>query len=122
MSGEAGDGAPDDNPDLTGDVSSDTAPQPVSDYPDEDQEVIEAIAARERAGGGDLDDQAVEAMERPLWRLVGAAVLLEDIVSLADQTKSPTEELRSLGLMFLSDAIERDVKRIYRLYHGKRPG
>ena len=108
MSGQAGDGAPDDNPDLA------TEPQPIPGYPDEDAEVLDALVAREQLGDGYPAPPAVKAMDRPLWRLVAAATL-------SSQPQGRAEELRPLGLMFLANAIGRDIERIYRLYHGKRP-
>ena len=117
MSGEAGDVAPDDNPDLATDIDT----QLIPGYPDEDAEVLAAIVAREKLGDGYPAPPAVKAMDRPLWRLVAAATLLEDIASLSSQPQGRAEELRPLGLMFLANAVGRDIERIYRLYHGKRP-
>ena len=102
----------------------DDAPaEPKHDFADEDQETLAAIAERERTAGdgGYPGDDAVQAMEQPVGRLMGAASLLDDLMILSARTRFLEEELRPIGLMFLTGAMLREAERLYRLYFGKPP-
>ena len=90
-------------------------------YPDEDRDVLEAIAARTRAGGRYPDQGTIEVMEQTVDRLVGGATLLENTAELYARARDVSEELRPGGLMFLARVLAREVERLYRLYHGKVP-
>jgi hypothetical protein len=59
-------------------------------------QIHEAILAREKTGDSFPDRNAVAAMEEPLHRLTGAAVLFSDITM--DNSAGP--ELRVWGLSF----------------------
>ncbi|MEX2122795.1 MAG: hypothetical protein WD795_02800 [Woeseia sp.] len=80
-------------------------------------QIHEAILTREKTGDSFPDRNAVEAMEEPLHRLTGAAVLFSDITT----ESSAAPELRMRGLSFLAEAMFREAMRLFRLYHG-RPG
>ncbi len=58
----------------------------------------------------DRDD--LDAMEEPLHRLQGAAALFTDLAM------GNGCEMNLTGLSFLADAVTREAKRLYRLYHG----
>jgi len=74
---------------------------------------VGAAAVFRRAGLA----HAVEAMEEPLHRLTGVAVLFSDITA----ESSATPELRVRGLSFLAEAMFREALRLFRLYHGHPP-
>ncbi|MCG8507474.1 MAG: hypothetical protein MI755_22920 [Sphingomonadales bacterium] len=85
--------------------------------PDEDAEVLAAIAVRERAPGGLPDEAAVDAMHEPLRRVMEAAILFHDLAWGYDSRN----EMRPVGLIFLTGVLEREAERLYRLYHGGPP-
>ena len=90
-------------------------------YPDEDQETLDAIAARIAAGGTYPEQDVIESMELTLRRLAGAAALMEDVMALSALRCARNRRLRSSGLIFLAGAIMREAERLYRLYHGRVP-
>jgi hypothetical protein len=59
-------------------------------------QIHQAMLAREKTGDSFPDRNAVEAMEEPLHRLTGAAVLFSDITT----ESSAVPELRMRGLSF----------------------
>ena len=85
--------------------------------PDEDVEVLAAIAVRERNPGGLPDEAAVDAMHEPLRRVMAAAMLFNDLAWAYD----PRNEMRPAGLIFLTAVLEREAERLHRLYHGGPP-
>ena len=85
--------------------------------PDEDAEVLAAIAAREQDPGGLPDEAAVDAMHEPLRRVMEAAILFHDLAWGYDSRN----EMRPVGLIFLTGVLEREAERLYRLYHGGPP-
>ena len=93
--------------------------QPV--YPDEDQEVLDAIAARTTAGGRYPDQDTLEVMEQTVDRLVDGATLLVDTAGLYARARDKSEEFQPDGFMFLARVLAREVERLYRLYHGRAP-
>jgi len=59
------------------------------DFPDDlEVQIHEAILAREKTGDVFPDRNAVDAMEEPLHRLTGAAVLFSDITTEAVPVRS----------------------------------
>jgi hypothetical protein len=75
-------------------TETDDAAEDFSD--DLEVQIYEAILAREKTGDSFPDRSAVEAMEEPLHRLTGAAVLFRDIT----MESSAGPELRMRGLSF----------------------
>ena len=102
-------------------VDDEAAAEADPGYPDEDQEILDTIAARERAGRGYPDDDAIKAMEQTVGRLIGAATLMEDVLVLSSKPSFREEEVHLLGLVFLAGAMSREAERLYRLYHGMAP-
>jgi hypothetical protein len=96
-------------------TDTDDAAEDFSD--DLEVQIHQAILAREKTGDSFPDRNAVEAMEEPLHRLTGAAVLFSDIT--AESSAAP--ELRMRGLSFLAEAMFREALRLFRLYHGHPP-
>ena len=78
-----------------------------------------AVRRREAAhGAGPPAGEALLAMEEPLQRLTGAAMLLRDLaLAAAEGADAP----RAPGLVFLAAAMEREATLAYRLYHGRHP-
>ena len=96
-------------------TDTDDAAEEFSD--DLEVQIHEAILVREKTGDSFPDRNAVEAMEEPLHRLTGAAVLFSDITTESTAGK----ELRMRGLSFLAEAMFREAMRLFRLYHGHPP-
>ena len=96
-------------------TETDYATEDFSD--DLEVQIHQAILAREKTGDSFPDRNAVEAMEEPLYRLMGAAVLFSDITT----ESIPGPELRMRGLSFLAEAMFREAMRLFRLYHGHPP-
>ena len=75
-----------------------------------------AVVARERRKPmGFPDRNAIFAMEEPMSRLMGAAILFNDH---ATAMETIGEDPRAIGFSFLSDAMRREMDRVYRLYFG----
>ena len=90
-------------------------------YPDEDQEVLDAIATRAKAGGRYPGQDVLEVMEQTVDRLVSGSTLLVDTAGLYARARDKSEEFQPDGLMFLARGLAREVERLYRLYHGRPP-
>ena len=90
-------------------------------YPDEDQEVLDAIATRAKAGGRYPSQDVLEVMEQTVDRLVSGSTLLVDTAGLYARARDKSEEFQPDGLMFLARGLAREVERLYRLYHGHPP-
>ena len=85
--------------------------------PDEDAEILAAIALRAQRPGGLPDADALEAMHEPLRRVMEGAMLFYDLAWAVDWSA----EIRREGLVFLTAALQREAERLYRLYHGSQP-
>ena len=77
-------------------------------------------AIQQRAGleASFPDQEALSAMEQPLDRLMGAALLFCDVALGADNARGRIDPPRTEGLLCLSLIMEREADRLYRLYHG----
>lgn len=92
--------------------------------PDEDAAVLEdlevelylAVLKREQHPGHPPDRDAVDAMEEPIFRMLGAAYLFQDLC-----LGKGEGDLRARGLDFLAGALHREAERLFRLYHGRTP-
>ena len=84
---------------------------------DHEVEIYKEILRRERKGRSYPGQEDVEAMEEPLYRLLGAVVLFQDLSIVHRRENTP----RRVGLSFLALAMNREVERLYRLYHGHPP-
>lgn len=83
---------------------------------DIDVDIYLAVLRREKHPGGLPDEAAMDAMEEPIARMLGAAYLFQDLaLGIGDAG------VRRRGLDFLSGAIHREAERLFRLYHGRRP-
>lgn len=107
----------------TGDAEDNPGPEDHDPGEDDDglwysfeTQIDRAVAARERRSPmGFPDRDAAFAMEEPINRLMGAAVLFYDYATALDAVG---EEARAIGLVFLSKALKREADRVYRLYFG----
>lgn len=81
---------------------------------DHEVKIYKEVLRRERKHRSYPGREDVEAMEEPLYRLLGAVVLFS-IVHRRENTP------RRVGLSFLARAMNREVERLYRLYHGHPP-
>ena len=86
-------------------------------FDDLEVQIHQAVLRREQSSGSFPDGDALEAMEEPLHRLMGAAVLFTDL-AMASTDDPP---LSPMGLSFLSLAMKREALRLFRLYHGHPP-
>ncbi len=84
---------------------------------DLEEQINRAVIQREQSPGSFPDANAVEAMEEPLHRLIGATSLFTDLASVSGNGPA----LSTVGLSFLADAMNREAMRIFRLYHGHPP-
>ena len=72
-------------------------------FDDVEVQIHRAIIQRERTRGGFPDNDAVAAMEEPLYRLSGATVLFADVCMLSSEDPGPS----LMGLSFLANAMRR---------------
>ncbi len=84
---------------------------------DQDVQINKAVIEREQSPEPFPDGGAVEAMEEPLHRLMGATALFTDL-TMASFNGPP---LSTTGLSFLAHAMNRETVRLFRLYHGHPP-
>lgn len=84
---------------------------------DADALLARAIAARAGQGKSLPDAAALDALEELIRRLLGAALLFEDLAT-GPATNDPP---RPRGLVFLATSISREADRLYRLFHGHAP-
>ena len=84
---------------------------------DLEAQIHQAVIQRDQSPGPYPDADAVEAMEEPLHRLIGATILFTDLASVSGNGPA----LSTVGLSFLADAMNREAMRIFRLYHGHPP-
>ena len=84
---------------------------------DHEVEIYKEVLRRERKHRSYPGREDVEAMEEPLYRLLGAVVLFQDLSIVHRRENAP----RRVGLSFLARAMNREIERLYRLYHGHPP-
>jgi hypothetical protein len=80
-------------------------------------QIHQAVVQREQVPRPFPDADAVEAMEEPLHRLIGATVLFTDLASVSGNGPA----LSTVGLSFLAESMNREAVRLFRLYHGHPP-
>ena len=84
---------------------------------DHEVQIYQEVMRREKKPGGHPDLEDINAMEEPLYRLIGAVALFEDLSIVFRRENTP----RRMGLSFLAQAMNREALRLYRLYHGHPP-
>lgn len=83
---------------------------------DAEVELYLAVLKRAKHPGHPPDGDAVDAMEEPIFRMLGAAYLFQDLcIGMGDIGARPR------GLDFLAGAFHREAERLFRLYHGRKP-
>ena len=85
---------------------------------DPDVQMWQAIQRRAGLDAAYPDQAAISAMEEPLRRLMGAAMLFSDVAVAYDNVPERIDPIRVKGLIFLALAMECEAERVYRLYHG----
>lgn len=97
---------------------------------DEDAQLEHRIAHRETRPDSLPDAGDLVAMDLLVTRLLHASVLLQDIADSGADTRADSgadsgadleAPLRSAGLSYVANALNRDAVRLYRLYHGRPP-
>ena len=96
----------------------------LEDVPVDDLEVQawQAVERRLKTPGTMPDITALLAMEQPVVRLMGAAMVFHDLTTAVEESPlHGCDHIRTLGLVFLSQAMRREAERVYALYYGERP-
>ena len=94
---------------------------PFEDMEIEDWEVKihQAVLRREKKGGGRPDPEDTAAMEEPFRQLAGACACA--LFGNFTTNLRPGDDIRTLGMQFMANAILLHADRLYRLYHGHAP-
>ncbi|MCG8505025.1 MAG: hypothetical protein MI755_10500 [Sphingomonadales bacterium] len=96
-------------------------PEPVAfedmEIMDWEVKIYQAVVRREKKGGGRPDPEDTAAMEEPFRQLAGACALFGNFTT----NLRPGDDIRTLGMQFMANAILLHADRLYRLYHGHAP-